>query len=82
MTAPDLSLADSAPAIAVSGQPYTYALTAADTRGAAATGVTVTGTLPASAHFTAASATQGLVHPHPATRPRPRTAPLPARSAP
>jgi len=59
ITAPDLSLSDSAPATAVSGQPYAYTLQATNTGGSAATGVAVTDTLPASIHFTSATTSQG-----------------------
>jgi uncharacterized repeat protein (TIGR01451 family) len=59
VTSPDLKLSDSAPASAISGQPYSYTLTATNTGGQDATGVTVTDTLPASAHFDSAATTQG-----------------------
>jgi uncharacterized repeat protein (TIGR01451 family) len=58
-SAADLSLSDTAPATAVSGQPYRYTLVATNTGGAAATGTVVTDTLPSSVHFDAASATLG-----------------------
>lgn len=57
--APDLKLSDSAPGTAVSGQPYSYTLTATNTGGSDATGVTVTDTLPATAHFNSATISQG-----------------------
>jgi uncharacterized repeat protein (TIGR01451 family) len=59
ITAPDLSLSDSAPATAVSGQPYAYTLQATNTGGSAATGVAATDALPASAHFTSTTTSQG-----------------------
>jgi|SRR5580700_6707057 uncharacterized repeat protein (TIGR01451 family) len=57
--APDLKLSDSTPATAVSGQPYHYTLTATNTGGSDATGVVVTDTLPASAHYSSAVTSQG-----------------------
>jgi uncharacterized repeat protein (TIGR01451 family) len=57
--APDLSLTDTAPATAVSGQPYRYTLVTTNTGGAAATRVRITDTLPARVHFDAAVTTQG-----------------------
>jgi uncharacterized repeat protein (TIGR01451 family) len=59
ITAPDLSLSDNAPATAVSGDSYAYTLTATNTGGSDATGVAATDTLPASAHFTSATTSQG-----------------------
>jgi uncharacterized repeat protein (TIGR01451 family) len=56
---PDLSLTDTAPGTAVSGQPYSYTLMATNTGGFNAAGTVITDTLPASAHFGSASATQG-----------------------
>jgi uncharacterized repeat protein (TIGR01451 family) len=55
----DLSLRDSAPATAISGQPYSYTLTATNTGGQDTAGTVVTDTLPASAHFDSAATTQG-----------------------
>src|SRR6185437_182485 len=57
--APDLKLSDRAPATAVSGQPYQYTLTAQNTGNSNATGVVVTDTLPASAHYGSAATSQG-----------------------
>jgi uncharacterized repeat protein (TIGR01451 family) len=57
--APDLKLSDSAPATAVSAQPYQYTLIATNTGGSAATSVVVTDTLPASAHYDSAATSQG-----------------------
>jgi uncharacterized repeat protein (TIGR01451 family) len=68
ITAPDLSLSDSAPATAVSGQPYAYTLQATNTGGSAATAVAVTDALPASAHFTSATASQGSCTRPPASK--------------
>jgi len=59
VTGPDLVLTDTTPPTVVSGEPYHYTLTATDTGGQNATGVTVTDTLPATAHFDAASVTAG-----------------------
>ena len=60
MPTADLSLTNSAsPSPATSGQPLTYTVTAANTGGQAATGVTVTDPLPASAVFGSMSITQG-----------------------
>lgn len=63
--ASDLALTDNAPATAISGQPYAYTLTVTNTGGADATGVTVTDTLPASARYNAATASQGTCTPPP-----------------
>ena len=60
---PDLSLSDSAPATAISGQPYSYTLRATNTGGSDATRVTVTDTLPGSVHFNSAATTQGSCTP-------------------
>jgi len=54
---PDLSLTDTAPATAASGQPYSYTLTATNTGGFDAAGTVITDTLPNSVHFGSASAT-------------------------
>jgi uncharacterized repeat protein (TIGR01451 family) len=51
--------ADSAPATAISGQPYSYTLIAANTGAAAASSLTLIDALPATYHFNAAVATQG-----------------------
>ena len=52
VTSPDLSLSDSAPATTVQpGHSYSYTLTAINTGGSDATGVTVIDTLPASAQL-------------------------------
>ena len=56
----DLAAANSgSPNPVVSGNQLTYTITAANTGGLTATGVTVTDPLPASAHYKSASATQG-----------------------
>ena len=56
----DLAAANSgSPNPVVSGNQLTYTITAANTGGLTATGVTVTDPLPASAHYNSASATQG-----------------------
>ncbi len=59
VTSPDLSLSDSARASVISGQPYSYTLTATNTGGTDAAGTVVTDTLPASVHFDSAATTQG-----------------------
>ena len=69
ITGPDLALTDTAPPTAVSGEPYQYTLTATNTGGQDATGVTVTDTLPATAHFDTASVTAGKCTHTPSTAP-------------
>jgi uncharacterized repeat protein (TIGR01451 family) len=56
---PDLSITNAAPATVVSGKTLTYTITATNTGGGTATGVTVTDPLPTSAVFGSASTTQG-----------------------
>jgi uncharacterized repeat protein (TIGR01451 family) len=69
VTGPDLALTDTAPPTAVSGEPYQYTLTATSTGGQDATGVSVTDTLPATAHFDTASVTAGKCTHTPSTAP-------------
>ena len=59
LTAPDLSLSDTAQASVNNGQRYSYTLVAAGTGGSAAAGVTVTDALPGSVHIDSAAATKG-----------------------
>jgi uncharacterized repeat protein (TIGR01451 family) len=59
VSAPDLSLTDTAPATAATGQPYTYTLTATNTGGSPAADVRLTDTLPADVHFDSTVTTKG-----------------------
>jgi uncharacterized repeat protein (TIGR01451 family) len=70
ITAPDLSLTDTAPASVISGNSYSYTLMATNTGGSDATSVVLADTLPASVHFNSASATQGSCPRTPSTGPK------------
>jgi uncharacterized repeat protein (TIGR01451 family) len=59
VTTADLALSDSAPATAVSGNSYSYTLTATNTGGTDATGTLVTDTLPDSTHYDSVTTSQG-----------------------
>lgn len=67
---PDLSISNSAPTSVVSGQALTYTITATNTGGQAATGVTVTDSLPASVHFDSMSTSQGTCARSPSGTPK------------